>query len=668
MTLADALAVFDEPTLVALANKGTVRRAASDLEAGLVTFLAREGETATIIADGETVRIDARGPAAAACSCPAKGICRHRIGAVLLVRREAEAADTTSDGDVGARLIAEIAALPAGRLERFAGRAAFRAAVEIAQAGAEVTADGSALVVRLASEPVEIRYLPGLGPEGMVSKAVQARRKILHTAALIAIRRQAGIGSDEPMAVEADASSETIDPAFLAEVRAALAEACTSALSLAPLALEERLFALSVSSRADALQRLGALLRIIARMMRERRSRSFRFDPDLCLAQMALADAIARALPRVSDPERRAMLIGSARQDYDETGPLSLMGVGAEAWRTEGGARGVTAYLYAAEEDRWFVASLARGAGQDPDFNPARAYQQEAIWGGSTLAKLIGASIVFESVAASRQGRLSLGGSGRPHISMAKHVFDDWRCAFSAWRPLGERLRERLAGSQLSSERTMELVLLRPRRSMAPWLDELTQMLNWPVEDNEGNWLALSIPYNPDREAHFDALVGLFTSGFAGSILAGASIAGPTFALRPIALLDAKGICSLDLDPLPPVKEGRSLREGIRSLFARRGKGFASLPKSASMTLLDDALSELTGIAEMGCRGISPTGAQRLEFLAQRGAQSGLDMLARAIKGVLDAQELPSAVLQSLYPIHQLRRQLTTLPIVTPQS
>jgi hypothetical protein len=668
MTLMDALAVFDEAALAALANKGTVRRAARDVEAGLVTLSVQEDDAATVIADGETVRIDIRGPSAAKCTCPAKGMCRHRVAAVLLLRPDVKASDAAPEEDAAASSVAEIVALPEETLRRFAGRAAWRAANEMAQDGAQIASEGKALVVRLSADPVEIRYLPSLGLDGMVSKATPARRKVLHTAALIAIRRQAGIEHDDWAPATADSSLDTIDPLFLAEVRAALAEACRSALALSPLALEERLFTLSVSSRADALQRLALLLRVIARMIRERRSRSFRFDPDHCLAQIALADAISRALPRVTDAEKRAALIGAIRQDYAETGPLTLTGLGAESWRAEGGGRGVTVYLYAAEQDRWFTASLARNAGQDPGFDPARAYRQEAIWGGTTLARVVGMDLTFDSVAVSRQGRLSIGGSRAPSTSPVSIIPEGWKCAFSNWRLLTDRLRHRLAGSQISTDRTAEPVLLRPCRTAACWLDELTQTLNWPIEDMAGNWLTLSVPHDPERAAHIDALATLFNNAFAGSILASAMISGANFTLRPIALLDTKGFCSLDLDTLPQASDRRSLRGGIRALFARKHSGFVPLPRSASMKLLDDVVSELTGVAELGCRPISPAAQQRLELFARRASQSGLETLATAINGVLSATDLPSAILQGLYPIHQLRRQLTALPLVAQQQ
>ena len=475
MTLAAILMAFDEAALGALANKGIVRRAVRDVEEGKASISGWEGETAIVSADGETVRIDARGPAKASCTCPAPGTCRHRIAAVLLLQQQKE--EVPAEGAMP-NLTAEIAALPEDVMIRFAGRAAWRAAQEIAANGGEVSDAGATLVITLRGEDVEIRYLRGLGIEGMVSKASSARRKALHAAALILVRQAAGVAVSE-LSAEAEKTPASIDEAFLGEVRDALADACRNGLALAPLTLEERLFTLSVSSRADSLPRLSAMLRGIARMLRERRTRDFRFDPDACVGAIAAADALVRALPAVSDPERRAGLIGTVRQAYDEVGPLHLYGAGGETWRAEGGARGAVAYFYDPACDRWFTASLARGAGQDPFFDPRHAFASEAIWGGQTLVGLSRAEFWFDSVAGSPGGRLSTSAASSPEISGATTLSPDWACAFDCWDMLAERLRTRLVGSLAAPAAAQEPVVLWPKRTGRPWFDDLAQQLHW---------------------------------------------------------------------------------------------------------------------------------------------------------------------------------------------
>ena len=89
-----------------------------------------------------------------------------------------------------------------------------------------------------------------------------------------------------------------------------------SGTALAPLPLEEDLFDLSVSSRADGLPRLAASLRAIASDLRLRRERSLAFDPDGLLERTATAHVLAGALAS-ADPARRARLAGAVRRAID---------------------------------------------------------------------------------------------------------------------------------------------------------------------------------------------------------------------------------------------------------------------------------------------------------------------------------------------------------------
>ncbi|WP_109808769.1 SWIM zinc finger family protein [Sphingosinithalassobacter portus] len=660
MTLAAILMAFDEAALAALANKGIVRRAARDVEEGKASISGWEGETAIVSADGETVRIDARGPAKASCTCPAPGTCRHRIAAVLLLQQQKE---EVPEEDAVPNLTAEIAALPEDVMIRFAGRAAWRAAQEIAANGGEVSDAGATLVITLHGEDVEIRYLRGLGIEGMVSKASSARRKALHAAALILARQAAGVAVSE-LSAEAEKTPASIDEAFLGEVRDALADACRNGLTLAPLTLEERLFTLSVSSRADSLPRLSAMLRGIARMLRERRTRDFRFDPDACLGAIAAADALARALPAVSDPERRAGLIGTVRQTYDEVGPLHLYGAGGETWRAEGGARGAVAYFYDPACDRWFTASMARGAGQDPFFDPRHAFASEAIWGGQTLAGVSRAEFRFDSVAGSPGGRLSTSAASSPEISGATMLSPDWACAFDRWDMLAERLRTRLVGSLAAPAAAQEPVVLWPRRTGRPWFDDLAQQLHWPLEDRGGQWLAVSLGNDPDRPAHLDHLASaVFRPGFSGAVIAIASVAGAAFELRPMALFDEDGVRSLDFQE--PSTPKRSFSDFLQ-IYSRRNRS-APVPyaKPAGISFVENAATELTGIAETGCRAISRSGSQRLAEIGAQAERIGLRTVAETLALVAVASgSLASQVLISRYIVDQTRLRLAVLPML----
>lgn len=82
--------------LAQLANVGLVKRGLRDLDAGLAPTLAEEadGTVEARFADGTLTRLSAgRVPNEATCSCPASGMCRHRVLLVLAYRRQAERAE-----------------------------------------------------------------------------------------------------------------------------------------------------------------------------------------------------------------------------------------------------------------------------------------------------------------------------------------------------------------------------------------------------------------------------------------------------------------------------------------------------------------------------------------------------------------------------------------------
>lgn len=80
-SLKKALAEADEAYLAGLSNKGTVNRGKKDLQ-GLSPALTVQGEEAQVALGGETCTL--RAPLGdSACTCPARGICRHLISAIL---------------------------------------------------------------------------------------------------------------------------------------------------------------------------------------------------------------------------------------------------------------------------------------------------------------------------------------------------------------------------------------------------------------------------------------------------------------------------------------------------------------------------------------------------------------------------------------------------------
>jgi hypothetical protein len=92
MTRADLLAL-DTDALVVLANRGLVKRATRELDAGVVPTLSTDadGTVRGRFPDGvEVVFPVGAGLDTASCTCPATGVCRHCVGLVLAYQRQTE--------------------------------------------------------------------------------------------------------------------------------------------------------------------------------------------------------------------------------------------------------------------------------------------------------------------------------------------------------------------------------------------------------------------------------------------------------------------------------------------------------------------------------------------------------------------------------------------------
>ena len=235
--------------------------------------VAEENTTAiTAIADGERVEITTAGPRAATCSCPASGICRHKLAAVLLL--QAARPTDLPQGATGAGYhgapqpdaLVEVLALTPQAIRSWAGNAGTRAALDIvAQAEPSIDYDGGSLRVRLGAAWPQVAILAGQGLDGIVSKAVPSRQKPLHAAAVIAVRRAHGLDAEAYAEAQVPSSeAKAADADFIDKVLSAVEDAVPTVLVHAPEVLEERFFVLSVSSRADDLPLLSRRLRQIA--------------------------------------------------------------------------------------------------------------------------------------------------------------------------------------------------------------------------------------------------------------------------------------------------------------------------------------------------------------------------------------------------------------------
>lgn len=191
-------ASLDEAAFEALASKGLLRRAQKDLERGIEAGIAGESGTVLRLVVGEfEVTLPESGPATATCSCPAAGVCQHILTAMLFLQQEPsgsvqESLPGVSAAEVPVSPEQELMATTPEQLERWAGKAAFRAGLRLAsQFTPEIVRD-RAIRIRFPAMNSQVHFVPGGGLDGMIVSGGKGDGRQLVVAAVIGFQRVGG--------------------------------------------------------------------------------------------------------------------------------------------------------------------------------------------------------------------------------------------------------------------------------------------------------------------------------------------------------------------------------------------------------------------------------------------------------------------------------------------
>lgn len=684
--LSAALAAYDDQALATLGNAGLVRRAQRDVSKGKAALVSADGDEAVLSVDGEDVRIGPEGPGKAACTCPAAGVCRHRIAAVLWLREQSGGASEVEDA--GAQASPEetasaprpkttpeppeepsawLAAITLEEARKFAGRPAWRAAQEMLSEVTAVEPSGTGIAVSFEALQEPVLILRGRGMEGIVSKASKARRKAVHSAALLAARRHYGLAVEGEASEESSAASAPLpaklrapDAAFLATLRDALSDVAALGFNLAPLPLEERLFELSVSSRADALPRIAALLRAIAAQMRLRRARSFEFDAGDLLERCAIAYALTFAVTREGLSEADfARVAGVIRREYEPVDELELIGVGAEEWRASSGARGVTTHFVEPHSGGFRSVAFARGSGQDPGFVPREAFSAQSLWQAGTMADQCHAHVRLTSAGLAEGGKLTSAAAVRAHI-IAKDVKPPAQHTHSDWSTLQTDLASRF-GLGIDATAAPQMALITPSATGRPQFDDLAQQLVWPVRDEQGRWLALTLDHDERSDMAITALDKVLAQNWTGTLLVRAAQVNDGVAISPVTVFTTPKPVNLTLWR-PAWDYGRKrpdMRSWLQRLRPDPGKDLQRAQPSSSAAAVQAAWRHVIDRLEAGeqlARLLDDKRAAHAARLGDYGMPGLGAFVSEADKG--------SALLKAAYALLVARQQRMTLPFL----
>ncbi|WP_368186496.1 hypothetical protein [Aestuariibius sp. HNIBRBA575] len=647
MSLRDLIASFDDDALVALANKGLLRRAMKTTgEANILRF---DEDDADLTVCGQAVSIPPAGPQSARCDCPAPGICSHILTAMLVLREasadtRAPSANDAPENDAPPELTHAPSAsdgltgLAAEDLRKFAG--ADYDGAQVLAGSAQIEALGQNAQVSFVTPDASVTFVAGQPLTSALYKGPSTRKRLVVTAGAIAVRDQAGVARNvvDPPANSVNTTGP--DATMLAEISNAIEAAISQVFHGSAQLAQERFLDLAISARVQSAPRLTGQLLTLSTQCGWAETGDIRFEHGRFLAALAQAYALVKALTQTpNDPA----ILGVVRRSFAQAPTMDLWALGAKGWNSPNGARGLTLYLLNHETGVFHAATVARGAGMDANFTPARAYASP-FWGIPSVPGLTGNMVTLDQPLLSPEGQLSTAGKVTANVNGAipSAQLQDHACCFQRWDQLREMLRCEI-GQGLKRSAAPLPALIAPTRIEEPYFDDISQRYRWRVLDATGDIFELSA--SPQEIDHLTYMHLQFPG--ATALLIVTSLVGDELQHEPVTLLhpEGTGLTAINLK-FQPAPQGRILTRAKGELLRgwKRLRGTEIAPQDNGF-----AAQVLCHLAEQ-CRHMQP---DHLAHLAAGAEARQLLLLADALERVRQGLR-PVDVLAAAYLCHEI--------------
>ncbi len=676
------LAHFDESAFEALANRGLLRRAQKDLEKSPPVLLTDEPARIVVQVGKHRVSLDYRGPAKATCDCAAAGVCQHILSGSLWIQSIASSAQVNSRE----QLHTELTALNHGQLEKWAGKAAFRWAVQFMRdldSPEAATISGDRNIVVDFNRPRFSCTFFGQDLDAAVVESVSGDTRKYVVAAALAYQLAHGQLLPEPerraattaaldlgqehRAVEGVATHRVeLRTKVLDSAERLILDCVTSGLSHLSSAIAERFTTLAVAAQGADLPRLALLLRRLADHADMLIRRDGGASEEVLLDDLSFANALIAALRAAGisrGAEGNRQLVGEARTAYENAGTLELVGLGAYPWRAQSGYLGLTLVFYQPYREAWFTWSEARPEIQG-NFDPVARYKASGPWSGCGAPnQLTGKRFTLMAALANRFGRLSAAEGASAMLHDAIDIPSVLSKAVTNWTVLGNHMDQ--SGSTLEERDTRgSLYVLKPTSLLPSQFDAIQQELVWPLEDDAGAILFAKIPHskmNAHAISRIEAMKGARLSASIGLVVRLTKEAGQLVAL-PISILSTepnRHVDAIFFDAPPAQQSGfaKFLEQISRYAPKKPSTAQHATPWRKGIMLLERAAAEGLRVAERGLMNPSASSVEALETELRRCDKFGLS-LPLAIWIAACAHDSPTSRGAALLRVHHAVRHL----------
>lgn len=619
MTPRNDLLALTPDALAALANRGLVKRAAKDLDAGTAPALdlAADGTLTATFPDGAIAALPAAGGLeSATCTCGAAGKCRHRVGAVLAYQRENQApqADSPEAEPAAPEPASSPAVITDDELRDTLGHHALKAAEQTRRAGytARLTWPGPDRPAAAELPAATVKFLvPGLGY--VHTDATGPARDTAIVLAVWAFRaaiENTTEDSPEPstVSVGGTAATDGLDEA-LALARRVLLDGAVGADGVLRAALQRESKALT---RRRAHWPAGAVDDLIYQLERYE-DRSAAYDPQRLAALLAELPARARAA-RHPEGTPAAQVLGS--EEADAT-PLTLVRLTALGARVAAAGDTRTLEIYLAQPETGMVLAVQRDWPAPEDGALTGADLASRRLAGCKIGALASGNTVTEAASRTAARALKLG-TGRLAKTQVLPLG-------LAWNDLPDSLRATNLDALAEELAARPPALVRPRvtaeslRVIAVEAVELhgydpaSQCLEASVTAPKGGTALLRVPHRSAAPGALEAAEKALRKGVT-------AVAGHVHRHRGALIVEPTALLTEDGPVVPDFAPGDDSAE-----LAAAEEAAGTDPVSAA---IEGALVACADLAHQGLRGAREPSRRRVEAAAAELKRVGLPRAA----------------------------------------
>ncbi len=405
--------------------------------------------------------------------------------------------------------------------------------------------EDSLLTVHLTAQNIEVSFTEEASLAKALCKVPQTAGKMAKLEALLRYRALKGLddaGVLSGRVYEAKFSLQTVQ-----ECRMMLAGLLKTGLARLPQSYMAQLETLAIAAHSGNLPDIERSLRGIQGELQLFFNRHIRFSMQSILDRVSKLYLALHVLEEKQvSTIQQSQLIGSFRSKYYTVPSLHLYGLGADAWETRSGFRGITYYFYCFDDEEIYTYSDVRAVYyDDQQFSYTEHYGAFTPWlPHLTFRQFVGEEVQFHSVKVNEERRISSGEGAK--LAILPRTSVETLNMGKTMQDASSILQEESRTFELFTAPRERLAVIKVARMVDHNFVKQTQDLVLKVESTDGELLTLTLPYSTD----WQTMIQRLESGYGSQSLEHfyAFVRVEPKRISPISFLKGQTVLSLKLD------------------------------------------------------------------------------------------------------------------------